>query len=103
MEKDQYSLLLEHRISKEFLGMATPGLSRLWCDGVILEAYLLDESPPRILGHAWIVEGQEQQEWKLELLLPPSMRSQESIDWAALLPAENVTRWLAVDRASRFV
>jgi hypothetical protein len=65
--------------------------------------FLLNDVPPRLLGSAWICRGDEQEEWNVELLLPRAFHSRDEIPWAELLPAEDVTRWLAVDRSKKLL
>jgi hypothetical protein len=70
MTETEYWLALEYRICREFTGMSERNLHRYWCDGIVGEVYFVNQRPPRILGHAWICEGDKQEEWKVELLLP---------------------------------
>ncbi len=89
---------MEWRLCREFSGMADGRLRSLWCDGVLLEVYEFDHRKPRILGHAWIGQGNTRMDqWQLELLLPRRLSSRDAIVWETLLPAEDVTRWVAVD------
>jgi hypothetical protein len=97
MDEAGYWMHLEYRICREFAAMQNWDLRHYWCDGLIPDRYHLQGSPPRITGQAWVCYGQRQQEWKFTLFLPDSVGSIEEIDWASLLPAENVTRWLAFD------
>jgi hypothetical protein len=47
--------------------------------------------------------GQEGQErWQFVLYLGPA-RPREEIDWAAMLPAEDVTGWLKLDFKTKFM
>lgn len=88
---------LEFRICRELNGMPEQWQRRYWCDGFIPEYYKLDGEPPHISGRVWMVEVQKQHKWKFVLLLPHPYKTYEEIDWVALLPPENVTRWLTVD------
>jgi hypothetical protein len=103
MEEKEYWLALEYRLCDEFRGMVESRLSDYWCDGIFGELYLVNEPRPRILGAAWIAGRRHYGEWKFELLLPHPVRSREDIEWAALLPADDVTRWLTVDKERRFI
>jgi hypothetical protein len=77
-------------------------LRSLWCDGFIPEQYLLDDATPRITGRAWIGNGPRQQDkWEFALLLPHPVGSRDEVDWATLLPPENVTRWLSLDQRGK--
>ena len=97
MDETDYWVSLEYRLCREFAGMTNWNLRHLWCDGFIPERYHLGDSEPRITGCAWICHGERQEEWKFTLFLPRQFDSRDAIDWSALLPAENVTRWLALD------
>jgi hypothetical protein len=100
LERD-YWLSLEYRICHEFAGMEDRNLRYLWCDGFIPARCLLDGPDPRITGRAWICNGQRQNEWTFCLFLPHPFRSLGEVDWASLLPPEDVTRWLALDPVGR--
>jgi hypothetical protein len=89
---------LEYRVCREFSGMQNLDLRHLWCDGFSPERYLLDAPQPRITGRAWICYGPRQEQWKFTLFLGHKVGSRDEVDWGSLLPAENVTRWLALDR-----
>jgi hypothetical protein len=91
-------LRLEHRVSREFPGMADKELQHFWCDGFSPHQYLFDDPVPRIVGRAWIVNVQHQEDWEFTLLLDRPYASREAIDWPSLLPPEDVTCWIALDR-----
>lgn len=101
MDETSFCISLMFRVSAEFRGMPTKEMRRYWCDGFILEQYLLDDSPPRIIGRAWICEHQAQENWEFVLLLPRSVRSRDAIDWDLLLPADDVTRWMKLDKQAK--
>jgi hypothetical protein len=103
MKEGDYWVRLEGRVDREFAGMADRHLQYLWCDGFIPVDYLVDDPTPRITGWTWICNGPMQEEWEFTLFLPRSVRSRDAIDWASLLPPENVTRWLALDHRRRRV
>jgi hypothetical protein len=103
MQESEFWGHLEYRLGREFEGMTEQALHRYWCDGIYGESYFINERRPRILGHAWICQGGHQEEWKFELLLPHRVKSRDQIDWAALLPPANVTRWLAVNVDGKFI
>jgi hypothetical protein len=69
----------------------------MWCDGMVPEQFVMADPTPRIVGRAWICNGPRQAVWEFTLFLPHPVASREEIGWAALLPAEDVTRWLAFD------
>jgi hypothetical protein len=104
LDEPTFWLRLEFRLCGEFMGMPTKDLRRLWCDGIEPLEYLLDDPPPRITGRIWFGIGQKQQEkWWFTLLLPSPTVVREAIDWSAVLPPDNVTKWLAVDWKKRHV
>ncbi len=93
---------LEYRVCRELAAMTDKQLRRLWCDGFIPEQYILDDSRPRITGRAWIGSGtRDQSHWEFTLLLPQLAISPRELDWASLLPAENLIGWLAFDMRDR--
>jgi hypothetical protein len=94
---------LEFRVAREFQGMVDRQLRHFWCDGFTPEQYHLQDTPPTITGHAYIVDGQTQQSWKFTLYLDRAYSSPTEIDWTQLLPADTVTRWLAIDQASKVI
>ena len=97
MSEDEFWVSLEFRVCREFAGMSQNHIRGLWCDGFESRRWSLDEPRPRIVGRAWICSGPRQAEWDFTLFLPHPVASREEIDWAALLPPENVTRWLSLD------
>ena len=81
--------------------MEERALRCLWCDGFIPEQYLLDDPTPRITGRAWICNGSKQDQWEFTLVLPEAVHAVQDISWSALLPPEEATSWLGVDRDER--
>jgi hypothetical protein len=43
----------------------------------------------------------EQEEWEFVLMFAGPAESRETIVWSDLVPGENVTRWLTINRAVR--
>ena len=101
MSEADYWASLERRVCHEFAGMPQNHLRYLWCDGFIPEQYLLEDPTPRITGTAWICNGPSQVEWEFTLFLPHPVGSRDEIAWESLLPAENMTQWLALDHESK--
>jgi hypothetical protein len=97
MVESDYWIDLEFRVCREFAGMPENHFRFLSCDGLIPEQYLLDVSSPCIKGWAWIGNGQKQEQWTFTLFLNHPVGSRSEIEWDALLPPQNRTRWLAVD------
>lgn len=94
---------LEFRLCRELAGQRERRYRGFWCDGFIPRDYILDGPSPRITGRCWICNGPAQAEWDFALLLPGPVGSREEIDWVALHPAENVTRWMSFDERKRYI
>jgi hypothetical protein len=101
VDEADFWVALEYRLCREFAGMPQNALRYLWCDGFIPEQYLPDDAPPRITGRVWICNGPTQHEWEFTLFLDHPVGSVAEIVWSALLPAENVTRWLTLDQPGK--
>lgn len=97
MTETEFWARLEYRVCREFAGQSDRALRHVWCDGFLPREYHLEGPHPRIAGRAWIGNGPRQSEWEFVLFLPRACDSVEGIDWAALLPPDNVTNWLALD------
>jgi hypothetical protein len=96
-------LRLEYRVSREFGGMQENHRRFWWCDGFDPQQYFLDDATPRITGRACLCNGPREDDWEFTLFLAEPVGSQEQIDWASLLPPDNVTRWLAVDERRKCI
>lgn len=103
MTQPEFWSALEFRLSREFSGMTHRPYRFLWCDGFDPELYELDQQPPCIRGKTWIEDGPGDHLWDFRLILNRSYSSIDEIDWASLLPADNVTRWIDVDLPSRSI
>ncbi len=103
MDEKSYWLELEYRVCREFSGMPERSLHYWWCDGFIPKEYFLQDPTPRITGTAWICNGGNQNEWEFTLFLDKRVSSREEIDWAANLPPEEVTRWMAFDERKKMI
>jgi hypothetical protein len=101
LSEDDFWRRLEVRVRQELAGMRDPALRWLGCDGFEPWRYFNDDDNPRVEGRAWFLEGPKQTEWRFTLFLPRRFGSRDDIPWASLLPAEDVTRWLALDRAGK--
>jgi hypothetical protein len=89
---------LEYRVCHDIDGLRQRELRHFWCDGFIPVCYHLGEPSPHIIGRVWMGIGpRDQQEWEFILLIPGPVTSREAIDWSALLPPLDRTRWLTVD------
>jgi hypothetical protein len=103
MDEAYFWSSLEFRLCREFAGLRERRYQHFWCDGFAPHVYILDGPSPRITGKAWICNGSRQAKWTFTLLLPRSYHSREEIDWAALHPAKNVTRWMSIDEDRRYI
>lgn len=98
MDEREYWIRLEYRVCREIEGLRHSAVRRYWCDGFQPGHYILDGPTPRILGSAWMGIGPRgQEQWAFTLLLDRPARSAEEVDWPALLPSDDVTRWLTID------
>jgi hypothetical protein len=103
MEEREFWGRLEYRLCREFEGMPEKWQRHYWCDGFEPETYEVKNRPPRITGFVWMADGDNQSKWAFRLLLPQRYDAADEIDWAGLLPPENVTRWLAIDPNRRVI
>lgn len=96
MDEAEYWTRLEYRICRELAGMRAGGLRDWWCDGFVPET--LDEGRGVFSGRVWMGRGGRDQEvWDFTLMLGAVPGAGERIDWASLLPGEDVTGWLSMD------
>ncbi len=101
MDEKSFWSKLEWHICREFAGMVDGRIRHFWCDDQGPYAWYLDDSTPRIVGTAWIGDDVNPREWEFTLYLPGPTASRQEVKWEALLPADNVTRWLAFDLEHR--
>ena len=83
---------LESRICAEFKAFPDRHLRFYWCAGLVPEQYDFAGPQPHVTGLAWC-GGTGQQRWQFALILAPGTPSRAAIDWAALLPADDLTDW----------
>lgn len=96
MPESDYWVHLEYRVTRALAAMESKVLRALWCDGFVPENYLLNVVEPCITGTAWICNGPQQSSWNFRLDLQNPVNGKNDIPWANLLPADDVTDWLAV-------
>lgn len=102
-DKD-FWLYLEYRVCREIHGLRRTDFGGLWCDGFLPDPLQLTDTAAIVSGRVWMGWGSTKQElWKFSLLLPRSIRTEEDIDWATLLPADDLTGWLSLDKSRRFM
>jgi len=94
----EYFIALEYRVCRELAGMRDKQLRAVWCDGFLPEPQIeISRRHRRVTGKVWIGFGGSHQElWDFHLLLGPIVKDRQQIDWAALLPANEVTGWLSM-------
>jgi hypothetical protein len=74
-----------------------------WCDGFIPEKFVVTGKGCHVSGQVWIDNGRTQTLWNFVVLLGPSLKSFDGVDWAMLIPAEDVTGWLSLDFDNKFL
>lgn len=100
MEETEFWRRLEVRVGAEFAGFADRRLRYHWCDGLVPEEYDLAGAEPQIRGVAWCgPSGQEP--WRFTLAAGPEAVSGGRVDWAALLPGDELTGWLIPDPGTK--
>ena len=106
MTEADFFLDLEYRLCGEFAAVPPAEAPGLWCDGIIPTRWQLDASPLIISGDAWVggLPGHNsssyQEKWGFILKLY-DQASGDSIAWDCLLPPDDVTGWVVVDRLRR--
>ena len=103
MDEKSFWVSLEFRLCHEFAGLLERRYQYFWCDGFIPSEYQLGGPSPRIKGRCWISNGRDQAEWDFALLLPRAFGSRDEIDWEAILPPKDVSRWMAFDEGRRYI
>ncbi len=93
---------LEFRLCREMAGNREWAALGLWCDGIRPDTIGLNSTPQIIEGKAWVGIGpKHQEEWSFGMVLPTRVEHRSQIDWDALLPPDDVTGWMSVDRERR--
>ena len=102
MDEDDFWLALEFRVCGEMDGIEEFRREGMWCDGFSPWFYALDRVPGEITGRVWIGFGSRtQEEWEFKLILHSAYASPKAIPWENLLPPDDVTEWLVVERAKK--
>jgi len=95
MEETEYWRQLEHRVCREIDGLKAQEFRGYWCDGFIPDSFDMEHA--RISGLVWMgIGGKNQESWHFSFHFENVCRREE-IDWASLLPGENVTGWLSMN------
>ena len=102
----EFWIRLEYRVGLEIDGLRGDDYRGVWCDGFAPEMFQLIGGRPTITGGVWLGKsgyrgGQEH--WRFSLLLPESIRGEQDIEWAAILPHDDVTGWLWLDQSRRLM
>ena len=103
MDEKEFWSRLEFRLGSEFAGLPERRHQYFWCDGFLPYEYMLEGPLPKITGRCWIVEGQDQMNWEFTFILPRPFTTRDEVDWASLLPAEGMTRWMAFDESRQYI
>jgi hypothetical protein len=101
MTERDYFLHLEFRITRELAALRQPELRSWWCDGFLPDPVQVVDGRAQVTGRVWMARGPRHQElWNFVLHLGPA-QPRDPINWAAALPPENVTGWLALNIPSK--
>jgi hypothetical protein len=108
MNEAEFWDTLEYRICDELAQFKEKETRSLWCDGFVPQNYALDTDEPHISGRVWMggFAGRRpdyQEDWQFKLVLGRPIQSRASIAWNALMPPENKTGWLTIDRARKTI
>jgi hypothetical protein len=102
MTESDYFRRLEMRVSRELAGMRAPEIQQWWCDGFIPDGFVVVGRRCRVRGNVWMASGPRQELWDFVVHLGPE-RPRDQVEWVTLLPADDVTGWLSLDFATRFM
>ena len=96
---------LEFRVCREIDGLRRTDFRGLWCDGFLPDALEFTDGRPEIAGKVWMGRGGTtgQELWRFSLLLPRDVKTEADVDWASLLPAEDATGWLVLDKSRQYM
>src|SRR3954454_2356991 len=97
MTESEYFRHLEFRVSRELSGMMQPELRGWWCDGFLVEKFVVTGKGCHVAGRVWMDGGGTQTLWNFVVLLGPAIVEREAVRWAELMPAEDATGWLSLN------
>src|SRR5258707_732226 len=86
LTETDYFRHLEMRVSRELAGMRQRDLRNWWCDGFLPEKFVVTGNGCHVSGKVWIDNGRTQTLWNFVVLLGPSLKSFDGVDWATLIP-----------------
>jgi hypothetical protein len=102
VDEAEFWLRLEYRLCREFTGLADKKLRGIWCDGFLPEAFEIGAEGACVAGRVWVGRGgRDQEQWRFFLLTGDRVICREKIQWAELLPPDDVTGGLFIDEAAR--
>jgi len=104
LDAGEFWLRLEYRVGLEIDGLRSDDFRGIWCDGFAPEMFQLIHGRPTITGRVWLAKSGHrggQERWRFSLLLPENVRGEQDIEWAAVLPPDDVTGWLSLDQSQR--
>ncbi len=102
MDETEFWLKMMRRVSGELGGMHDDRLRFLWCDGLDPDHVESDSRGVWIVGLATIMGGSDD-DYSFRLRIgDPGVALPEG-DWSGLLPSEESTAWLHVDRSNRLL
>jgi len=91
---------LEYRLCSELARRSEKELRGLWCDGIYPIHYFAEGRRPHLQGRAYFGKtGQE--EWEFTHFVGRRVRRADELDWASLMPSEDVSGWLTLDLQRR--
>lgn len=103
MDEAEFWSKLEYRVCREIDGLRSDEFQDHWCDGFIPKTFDAGGKPACIRGRVWIgIGGRHQEAWAFCLVIG-DVPSREAVDWAALLPDDDLTGWLALDAERRLM
>ena len=98
MEEQDFWARLEYRVCREFVGMPDTQLRSFGAMASSRKTTSSMTARHVSLAGLGFAKARGKTNGTSRSFLPHPVDSPDKIDWASLLPAENVTRWLAVDQ-----
>lgn len=101
MDVKDFWTQLEFRVCREIDGLPGDDFRGLWCDGFIPDRCEICDGRMVVSGRVWMAWGSVQHQWVFMLPLPVGATCESDVNWEAILPPEDVTGWLSLDRTRR--
>tara|TARA_R110002072_G_scaffold269079_11_gene428370 strand:- start:28443 stop:28799 length:357 start_codon:yes stop_codon:yes gene_type:complete len=102
MDESQFWAKLQFRVTRELGQMQDKHLRYLWCDGLDPTGVEGDWQGVWVVGRAWML-GDDDSVYEFRLRIGDPGSSCPVADWSALMPTEESTAWLSLDRLSKRV